>query len=178
MKKQPFAVSVLLESMRLFPPAFVLFKTSANDVALSDGEVIKSNTLIMLPTWVVHRDPRYYQTPQKFNPAHMSYEQVKDRPREAYMTYGSGSHACPGQGFAGQFGAIVLGAVLEKYKLVAPSPDMPKPTSKAVIGSPRGCKLELHDHVERGGVSSPVLPLGHTPQAKCPFARLVRATNE
>src|SRR5205823_1671047 len=61
----PFTRSVFIESMRLYPPAWGLVRRPIVDYELG-GFRIPKNSLITFSQYLIHRDPRYYDSPEVF----------------------------------------------------------------------------------------------------------------
>src|SRR5438445_775833 len=57
--------AVLQESMRLYPPAWVLEREALVEDHL-DGERIPKGATVMFPVHLIHRDPRWWSDPEVF----------------------------------------------------------------------------------------------------------------
>jgi len=71
--KLKFTEKVLRESMRLYPPVSSLGRYVANDYTL-DKYNIPAGSTIMMSQYLIHRDPRYYNEPDSFNPERCTSE--------------------------------------------------------------------------------------------------------
>jgi len=111
-EKLVFTRAVFAESMRLYPPAWVLARTAKADYALQ-GHVIKKGSILFASQYVLHRDPRFFVEASKFwpdrflNPVH---------PRFAYFPFGAGPRQCIGEGFAWMEGVLVLATLCRSWK--------------------------------------------------------------
>ena len=103
-EKLVFTRAVLAESMRLYPPAWVLARTAKASYTLQ-GHTIPKGSILFASQYVLHRDPRFFVDPEEFrperfvNPVH---------PRFAYFPFGAGPRQCIGEGFAWMEGVLVL----------------------------------------------------------------------
>ena len=86
-----YADSVIKESMRLYPPVWVLSRVALNDFKV-DGLVIRQGSSIALSQWVMHRDPRYFDRPAEFAPERWTAEFTQHLPKFAYFPFGGGAH--------------------------------------------------------------------------------------
>lgn len=96
---------VYREALRLYPPAWAVFRRATGDVRLGDYG-IESGAAVVTPQWSIHRDPRYFEEPTRFDPERW----VRHRPGEvpAYFPFSSGPHACIGKQFALSGATLVL----------------------------------------------------------------------
>ena len=68
---------------------------------------------------MLHRDPKVWgANPEVFNPDNFTREAEAARPVNAYKPFGNGQRACIGRQFAMQEAALVLGMVLQRFKLI------------------------------------------------------------
>lgn len=59
--------AVLNESMRLYPPAWITDRQNVEDDVLGKFS-IKKDTLIGVSFYELHRNPKYWNNPDKFDP--------------------------------------------------------------------------------------------------------------
>ncbi|WP_132058147.1 cytochrome P450 [Halorussus amylolyticus] len=90
--------AVVKEAMRLYPPAHEIRREPAKDVTFGDYAV-PEGSLLVLPTWVLHRDDRFWDDPEAFRPERW-LEADRDRPEYAYFPFGGGPRRCIGRQFA------------------------------------------------------------------------------
>jgi cytochrome P450 len=106
---------VLREAMRLYPPVYTLFREPLVDVKLGGYRVPEGST-VMLPQWVLHRSPRYWEEPTTFDPDRFLPERARDRPRFAYFPFGGGPRHCIGKQLSLLEAKLILGAVSREYR--------------------------------------------------------------
>ena len=63
----PYTDKVVKESMRLYPPAWSLARTVAKEVELG-GYRLPVGANVVMSQWILHRDPRFFEQPEQFNP--------------------------------------------------------------------------------------------------------------
>jgi cytochrome P450 len=113
-----YTEAVVLESMRLFPPAYAFGREAVADCELGGYPVPAGTTLFMSP-WVMHRDPRFYDEPERFAPERW-LDGLADRlPRFAYLPFGGGPRICIGNRFAMMEAVLILATVARRR---APAP--------------------------------------------------------
>ncbi|MGH7451089.1 MAG: cytochrome P450, partial [bacterium] len=101
---------VLAESMRLYPPAYVIGRRALSDFAIGQY-VVPAGGIILMSPYVLHHDARYYPEPEKFDPQRWTLEAEAQRPKFSYLPFGAGPRVCIGESFAWMEGILVLATV-------------------------------------------------------------------
>lgn len=104
----PVTERVLDESMRLYPAVPRLSRVPEEPITLENHEV-PAGAMVMLPQWVVHRDPRWWDDPEAFRPARWTDDE--DRPDYAFFPFGGGPRRCIGDWFSRVEARLVLATV-------------------------------------------------------------------
>jgi cytochrome P450 len=110
-EKLAFTRAVLAESMRLYPPAWVVARTAKTAYKIKD-HVIKKGSILFASQYVVHHDPRFFTDPEQFCPERFLNT---THPRFAYFPFGAGPRQCIGEGFAWMEGVLVLATLLRSW---------------------------------------------------------------
>ena len=120
---------ILSESMRLYPPAWAIARLAIEDHELAGYPVPKGTGIAAVP-WVVHRDPRWYDAPEVFNPERWEGDLLKKIPRFAYFPFSFGPRQCIGNSFALMEAALVLATIAQqfRFRLVPGHPVVPLPS--------------------------------------------------
>jgi cytochrome P450 len=111
----PYTSAVIAESMRLFPPVYVVGREATTDLELG-GYRVKRGYTVLMSQWVNHRDPAYFPDPEEFRPERWDNDFAKQIPRFAYYPFGGGQRICVGNSFALMEAAIILAAVGQRYR--------------------------------------------------------------
>jgi cytochrome P450 len=112
----PYALQVFKETMRLYPPAYLLSRVALHDVEVG-GYRIKRGTTIMLSPYAMHRRADYFPDPTGFDPDRFTPENEAKLPRYAYMPFGAGSRICIGNHFALMEGQLLLATLAQRVRL-------------------------------------------------------------
>jgi len=107
---------VITESMRLYPPAWGMARLTIEDAEIG-GYKIRKGCGVSLSQWVVHRDPRWYESPDEFRPERWEGDLLKRLPRFAYFPFGGGPRQCIGNSFALMEAALILATIAQKFRL-------------------------------------------------------------
>lgn len=110
--------AVVRESLRLYPPQYVLFREPTTTVTLRDNRV-QSGTTVLVPPWICHRDERFWDAPETFRPRRWLERGpgANDRPGFAYFPYGRGPRQCVGMHMANQVLRLVVAEVCRRRTL-------------------------------------------------------------
>jgi cytochrome P450 len=139
----PFTGMVLDESLRLFPPAWVLGRRAiGNDVI--DGYDIPANTVIAICIYTMHRHPGFWDQPETFNPERFSPENSQGRHKYAYIPFGGGPRQCIGNNFGLMEAALIMACVLQRFELHSVPGMEVHPQALFVLRPNRDVMMSLH----------------------------------
>ena len=111
----PYTAAVIHESMRLYPPVYVVGREATCELELG-GYRVKRGYTVLMSQWVNHRDPKYFPDPERFSPERWEDGLLTRLPKFAYYPFGGGQRICIGNHFATMEAAIVLAAVGQKFR--------------------------------------------------------------
>jgi cytochrome P450 len=123
-----YTQQVIQETMRLYPPAWLLGRQAiANDTI--DGYHIPKGAQIYISTYVLHRHPDLWNSPDTFDPDRFTPENIKNRHKFAYIPFGSGPRFCIGNNFAIMEMTVALAMIVREFRLrpVSPAPIVMEP---------------------------------------------------
>jgi cytochrome P450 len=109
-----FTEHVVLEAMRLYPPAYVIGREAVVDCQIGPWHVPRGMTLLM-SQWVVQRDPRFFPEPETFRPERWSEDSLRQLPKFAYFPFGGGPRQCIGNTFAMIEMILVLACIAQRF---------------------------------------------------------------
>ncbi len=115
LQKMTYTNAVLSEAMRLYPPAWITDRQNVEDDILA-GYKIKKGTLIGVSFYELHRNPKYWQNPDQFDPARFLGEQRKIS-MQYFYPFGAGPRMCIGAGFAIYEMCLTLAHIVKKYEI-------------------------------------------------------------
>ena len=155
---------VIEESMRLHPPAWMMVRESAEDGTLG-GYFIPRGAIVITPPYLVHRNARVWEEPERFDPSRFLPAARRSRHRYAYFPFGGGPRLCIGMGFALAEATLVLARISQRYRFERPEEAQPlklqtqitlRPGSGLpMISRRRGERLEAIERSAEGGIVPP-----------------------
>jgi cytochrome P450 len=113
---------VLRESMRLYPPVWVIGRRALAPFHLGEYE-LPADTNVLISQLIMHKDARYFPEPGRFDPDRWSASdpRVAALPRFAYFPFGGGPRVCIGAGFAMMEAVLLLATIAQKFRIqIAP----------------------------------------------------------
>ena len=125
MQRLPYLDMVLHESWRMYPPVWTVARRPTETVKLGGYEISKGSVIVM-PQWVMHRDPRFFPDPERFDPERWTPAARAARPKLSYFAFSAGPRQCIGADMATLESALVLGALLQRWT-VAPADERAVP---------------------------------------------------
>ncbi|HEX6574687.1 MAG TPA: cytochrome P450 [Gemmatimonadaceae bacterium] len=123
----PFTQLVLRESMRLYPPAYLLGREAIRDTQLGDANIPRGST-VLISQWVMHRHPSYFERPLDFIPER--WKNQPSLPRFVYFPFGAGPRVCIGAALATLELTLVLSMIARemRFELVSNEEIVPHAT--------------------------------------------------
>ena len=110
---------ILKETLRLWPtaPAYSIYPYQ--DTIIGGKYKVKRSHHVTVLLPMLHRDPTVWgEQAEVFNPDNFNSEKEARRPANAYKPFGNGQRACIGRQFALQEATLVLGMILQRFKLI------------------------------------------------------------
>lgn len=140
----PYATQVFAETMRLYPPVWVAARTCATEYEIG-GYRVPAGASLLAPPFAVQRDPRFWDSPDVFDPERFTATAKTGRPRYAYFPFGGGSRQCIGEGLAWMEGTLVLAVIARDWTLTPPagSPTLPALNPAISLRPKNGVRLRI-----------------------------------
>jgi cytochrome P450 len=126
--RMPYLNAVIQESLRLYPPAYTIGRSSTMPMRLG-GYDFPKETIFLMPTWVTQRDPRYFEDPLAFRPERWLDGLTPEGLGFRYFPFGGGPRRCIGQSFALMEAGLVIATLASRFRFrLAPGhPVVPEP---------------------------------------------------
>jgi cytochrome P450 len=139
----PYARQVLMEAMRLYPPAWFVGRTALEAVELGSYTVPKGATVLM-SQFVMHRDERFFSDALAFRPERWSAEFLKGLPHGAYFPFSAGDRHCIGESFAWLEALLILGTLAMRWRFELVPGQAIRPNPSVTLRPSTGIRMRVH----------------------------------
>jgi cytochrome P450 len=183
LERLEYAAMILQESMRLYPPVWVIPRDAIADDEIG-GYRIRAGSTVLLSPYLTHRHPEFWDNPEAFVPERFLPDNAKGRPRHAYFPFGGGPRLCMGADMAMMEMLLIMTMVVQKYRLHLVAGHREEPECILDMVPRNRVRATVHRQSAIGGSmilddrDSPLAASEHTqaPEAAlvpagCPFAR-------
>ena len=130
------------EALRLHPTVPGYYRAAREDTLLAGVHPMRKGDWVLALTMTLHRDPRWGEDPDAFDPDRFAPENVKARPAGLYKPFGTGPRSCIGRQFALHEAVLLLAVLLRRYELI-PDPDYELQVAERLTLMPKDFPLPL-----------------------------------
>jgi cytochrome P450 len=134
----PYALAVLKEAMRLYPPAYIVARRATRDVTLTGGVRVARNEVCMVNIIGMQRRATYFPEPTRFDPERFLPENEKRLAKQAFLPFGAGPRICIGNHFALLEGQLAIATLAQRVRLDLPAGAPPVDMEPLITLRPKG----------------------------------------
>ncbi len=113
--KLPFTKCCIEESLRLYPPAYVIDREAIGRDSIT-GIELQKGSLVLMSVYELHRHSNFWSDPEKFRPERFKERSLKDY-AQYYYPFGAGPRMCIGNNFAMYEMILTLYRILSRYRI-------------------------------------------------------------
>jgi enediyne biosynthesis protein E7 len=128
LRRLTYTSMVIEEVMRLYPPVWMLSRIAQAPDEIG-GFRVPAGAHVLICPYTLHRHPRHWPDPERFDPERFAPDRPTDRPRYAYLPFGAGPRFCVGNHLGMMEAVFVIAMVSRELRLV-------KPASHKVVPEP------------------------------------------
>jgi cytochrome P450/NADPH-cytochrome P450 reductase len=144
-----YVQQILKESLRLWPTAPAFAVLPYKDEVIGGKYKIKARAQVVVLLPALHRDRSVWgDRAEIFDPENFAPERERARPVNAYKPFGNGQRACIGRQFAMQESALVIGMMLQRFRLIDHTRYQLKLKETLTI-KPDGLKMKVRPRVHK-----------------------------
>jgi cytochrome P450 len=116
MPRLSYTRQVLTEVLRLYPAAWLLPRRARHDCPIGPY-TIPAHSAVLISPYVVHRDPRFFPDPGRFQPERWGVECRSAPPKYAYFPFGGGDRRCIGEPLAWLEGVMLIAILGQQWRM-------------------------------------------------------------
>ncbi|MBI1320228.1 MAG: cytochrome P450 [Candidatus Hydrogenedens sp.] len=105
---------VFAETMRIFPPAYMIGRSAIRDTQIGGYEIPKDAVVVLSP-YITQRSERFWPDPERFDPDRFAPGESEKRHKFTYFPFGGGRRLCIGEPFAWMEGVLVLATLARHW---------------------------------------------------------------
>jgi cytochrome P450 len=105
---------VVKETLRLYPSVWQVLRHVVRDTQVG-GHKIRAGTQVLMSQWVLQRDARFFNDPEKFMPER--WEHPREDWKLAYFPFGMGPRGCFGEHLSFLIVKLMLAVLTKKFRL-------------------------------------------------------------
>jgi cytochrome P450 len=114
--KLTWTTAVIEETLRLYPPVWILDRISAVETTVG-GYHVPPGSIVMVVPYLNHHDETRWKDHARFDPTRFLPEYADDRPRLSYMPFGHGPRVCMGGRFALMEAVLITAMIAQRFTL-------------------------------------------------------------
>jgi len=133
---------VIQETMRLYPPAWLIDRQALEDDELG-GYLVPKGEIVLLFIYGTHRNPKYWKNPDTFDPDRFSKENLKDLPNYAYFPFGGGPRLCIGNNFSMLEMQVLLALLVKNFTFTIEPNQHIEPKPMVTLRPRNGIKMKF-----------------------------------
>jgi cytochrome P450 len=135
-KQLPYTVAVVREAMRVMPPVSAVVRQPIEPVEVG-GYEIPVGCQLLVAIEAMHRDPRWFEEPDRFVPERWLDGLHVRLPRSAYVPFAGGARGCVGSHYAMMETVLLLGELVRALS-VEPTGAFPPKVISSMTMRPAG----------------------------------------
>jgi cytochrome P450 len=136
----PYTEQVIKESMRLYPPVFVVARMAREDTEIGGYPVPRGSEVVL---WIyrTHHDARWYPEPEAFDPERFAPAEEAKLPKLAYAPFGTGPRTCIGKSFAMIEARLILATMAQRFRFTLVPGQRVEPSARITLGPKHGMRM-------------------------------------
>lgn len=138
----PLTGRIIEETLRLFPPAWILSRVVTESTELG-GHHLPAGTTIVFSPYLLHHLADQFPCPDRFDPDRWLPESVATRPRNTFVAFASGPRKCIGDTYAITVTTLALASITARWSLQPASTAVSAPAAQTDL-IPKKLRMSVH----------------------------------
>ncbi len=114
-EKLIYTRQVVLETLRLYPPAWAFIRTAVGEDEIAGQKIKPGDRIVMLP-YLIHHSEKYWDNPEEFRPERFEPGSIKKRVKYSYIPFGAGKRFCVGGQMAQMETVLALSQLVRRFR--------------------------------------------------------------
>ena len=158
----PYCKGILLETLRLYPPAIFTSRTLEKPLTLSGGLTLPPDSYLLIPIWTIQRMEEHFEHPNDFHPDRWAHQNengtwnerfenddavapiagsgkdgISPANRKAFLAFSGGARSCAGTKFAMTEAVLILAQLVKHFSFKLPADYELFPERVGLVQRPR-----------------------------------------
>jgi cytochrome P450 len=112
--RAPYLAAVQKEVLRLYPTAWLIARYCLEDDNLGGYRIPRGATIFISP-YAMHRNPKLWSEPERFQPERFLDEPGRQINPDMYLPFGVGPRTCIGNALTEQIMRIAIGMIAQQF---------------------------------------------------------------
>ncbi|HEY0615151.1 MAG TPA: cytochrome P450 [Candidatus Elarobacter sp.] len=170
-----YVQQILKEALRLWPTAPAFGLLPYRDEVIGGTYALKARAQVMVLLPALHRDPAVWgDRAELFDPENFAPDRERARPLNAYKPFGNGQRACIGRQFAMQEATLVIGMILQRFRLIDHGRYVLRMKETLTL-KPEGLKIKVRARAHRTALAAAAAPARAQSNGAAPVATAPRS---
>jgi cytochrome P450 len=139
----PFTLSVFKESLRLYPPAYLVGRVALTETRIGPHHIPRGQ-VVFVNIYAIQRRPELFPEPDAFRPERFLDGAERRWPKGAYLPFGGGPRICVGNHFALMEGQLVLARLAQRFELAGAVEGFADPEPLVTLRPKQDVYMTLH----------------------------------
>jgi cytochrome P450 len=161
--KLEFATQVIQEGLRLYPPFWMIDRMAVADDCVGGIAIPRGSTVIVY-VYGAHHAPRYWQSPESFDPERFTKANEKLRTPFTHLPFGGGPRGCIGGNYAMMQILMILSDLLRNYDFQLTPGQTIEPRPMVILRPKHGIRMTFTETTARGLSAAKYHPVGNGPE--------------
>jgi cytochrome P450 len=136
--------AVIQETMRLYPPIWMLIRVAAKDDVI-DGKEIRAGDKVALFAYGAHHSAKFWPEPETFQPERWLGDAAKKRIPYTYLPFGGGKRSCIGGAMSQVENTLALSILLRRFRPEYVGPEPPGINATVTLTPKGGLPFKIRE---------------------------------
>lgn len=138
-----YVAQVFSESIRLYPPPWLIPRTAVQNDELPSGQSIRRGVQVFLSPYCTQRDSRFFADPLEFDPDRFDPSLAKEHEAGSYFPFGLGPRNCLAESIGRAQATLILATIFQHHQFQLVSAEIPRPVPLLTLRPPQPLPVRI-----------------------------------